>query len=258
MPINSSTLPIREPSLPQAHHHHRTARHDRSGVRQRRRGLDGRHRRHRRRDPTATDSSGPAATEAVPTDAAAAFPVTVTHALGSTTIESEPQRVVTVGVTEQDTVLAVGVTPVGVTDWYGDQPYATWPWAQDELGDAQPEVLLAPRRAATSSDRRARARPDHRHERRARRGVVRDAVGDRSDDRPSGRLAALLRAVGRSGSTDRGGARPRSEEMEAVIADIDAQFAAAAGPPIPSSRASARSSCRTPSTTTMRSPIRKG
>ena len=47
----------------------------------------------------------------------------------------------TVGVTEQDTVLALGVTPVGVTDWYGDQPYATWPWAQDELGDAEPEVL---------------------------------------------------------------------------------------------------------------------
>lgn len=69
------------------------------------------------------------------------FPVTVEHALGTTTIEAEPQRVVTVGVTEQDFVLAVGVTPVGVTDWYGDQPYATWPWAQDELGDAQPEVL---------------------------------------------------------------------------------------------------------------------
>lgn len=76
-----------------------------------------------------------------PDDAASTFPVTVEHALGATTIESEPQRVVTVGVTEQDTVLALGITPVGVTDWYGDQPYATWPWAQDELGDAQPEVL---------------------------------------------------------------------------------------------------------------------
>ena len=69
------------------------------------------------------------------------LPVTVEHALGTTTVEAEPTRVVTVGVTEQDTVLALGVTPVGVTDWYGDQPYATWPWAQDELGDATPEVL---------------------------------------------------------------------------------------------------------------------
>ncbi|HEX7096799.1 MAG TPA: iron-siderophore ABC transporter substrate-binding protein [Acidimicrobiales bacterium] len=69
------------------------------------------------------------------------FPVTVEHAFGTTVVESEPQRVVTVGVTEHDTVLALGVVPVGVTEWYGDQPYATWPWAQDELGDATPEVL---------------------------------------------------------------------------------------------------------------------
>jgi len=37
--------------------------------------------------------------------------------------------------------LALGVIPVGIRDWYGDQPYAVWPWAQDELGDAKPEVL---------------------------------------------------------------------------------------------------------------------
>jgi iron complex transport system substrate-binding protein len=48
---------------------------------------------------------------------------------------------VTVGYSDQDPVLAMGVRPVGVMDWYGDYPYATWPWAQDELGDAQPTVL---------------------------------------------------------------------------------------------------------------------
>lgn len=71
------------------------------------------------------------------------FPVTVEHAFGETTIDAEPQRVVVVGYTEQDTVLALGVQPVGVTEWYGEQPYATWPWAQDALGDATPEVLSA-------------------------------------------------------------------------------------------------------------------
>jgi len=70
-----------------------------------------------------------------------AFPVSVEHKFGTTVVESEPTRIVTVGVTEQDTVLALGTAPVGVTDWYGEQPYATWPWAQDELGDATPEVL---------------------------------------------------------------------------------------------------------------------
>jgi iron complex transport system substrate-binding protein len=83
--------------------------------------------------------------QADPGDAAAAsdgsFPVTVDHAFGSTTIDEAPARVVSVGYTEQDTLLALGITPIAVTDWYGDQPFATWPWAQDELGDAEPEVL---------------------------------------------------------------------------------------------------------------------
>jgi iron complex transport system substrate-binding protein len=76
-----------------------------------------------------------------PAPAAAAFPVTVEHAFGSTTVPAPPQRIVTAGYTEQDMVLALGATPVGVTEWYGDQPHATWPWAQDELGGATPEVL---------------------------------------------------------------------------------------------------------------------
>lgn len=70
-----------------------------------------------------------------------AFPVTVTHKYGETTVTEEPTRVVTVGVTEQDIVLQLGVTPVAVTEWYGEKPFATWPWAQELLGDAEPEVL---------------------------------------------------------------------------------------------------------------------
>src|SRR5687768_11793811 len=69
------------------------------------------------------------------------FPVTIEHAFGETTIEERPERVVTVGLTDHDAVLALGVVPVGVTDWFGEQPHATWPWAQDELGDAEPEIV---------------------------------------------------------------------------------------------------------------------
>jgi iron complex transport system substrate-binding protein len=69
------------------------------------------------------------------------FPVTVEHQFGETTIEAEPQRVVVVGLTEQDILLELGVTPVATTEWYGEQPYAVWPWAVDLLGDAEPEVL---------------------------------------------------------------------------------------------------------------------
>lgn len=70
-----------------------------------------------------------------------AFPVTIEHRFGSTTIEEPPEKVVTVGLTDQDTVLAFGVQPVGVRDWYGDQPNGTFPWAQEALGDAEPEII---------------------------------------------------------------------------------------------------------------------
>ncbi|MFG1496845.1 ABC transporter substrate-binding protein [Saccharospirillum sp. HFRX-1] len=73
--------------------------------------------------------------------AESAFPVTLEHKYGSTTIDAEPLRVVSVGFSDQDDILALGVKPVAIREWYGEMPYATWPWAQDELGDAQPVVL---------------------------------------------------------------------------------------------------------------------
>jgi iron complex transport system substrate-binding protein len=76
--------------------------------------------------------------------AAEGFPVTVEHQFGSATVSVEPKRVVTVGFSEQDPVLATGIAPVAVRYWFGDYPYAVWPWAQEELGDATPEVLEMP------------------------------------------------------------------------------------------------------------------
>lgn len=66
---------------------------------------------------------------------------TIGHKYGETEVSGFPERVVTVGFTDQDYVLALGVEPVAVREWYGEKPYATWTWAQDELGDAEPEVL---------------------------------------------------------------------------------------------------------------------
>ena len=67
--------------------------------------------------------------------------VTVTHAFGETVIPEPPKRVVSAGFTEQDDLLAVGVVPIAVTAWYGDEPFAVWPWARPKLGGAQPVVL---------------------------------------------------------------------------------------------------------------------
>jgi iron complex transport system substrate-binding protein len=75
------------------------------------------------------------------TGADGTFPARVEHKFGATTVPSKPKRIVVVGFTEQDTVLALGEKPIAVSEWYGEQPYATWPWARDELGSAKPTVL---------------------------------------------------------------------------------------------------------------------
>ena len=73
-----------------------------------------------------------------------AFPVTIEHKYGSTTIEQAPKRIVVVGLREQDPLLALGVVPVATTEWYGEYPGAIFPWAKDELGSAKvPTVLSA-------------------------------------------------------------------------------------------------------------------
>ncbi|MET0996374.1 MAG: ABC transporter substrate-binding protein [Mycobacterium sp.] len=67
--------------------------------------------------------------------------VTVAHAFGETRIPSPPKRVVSAGFTEQDDLLAVGIVPIAVTDWFGGEPFGVWPWAQSKLGGARPVVL---------------------------------------------------------------------------------------------------------------------
>lgn len=70
----------------------------------------------------------------------AAFPVTIEHKFGSTTIEAEPQRIVVLGYTEQDPYFALGAEPVAIRYWYGDES-AIFPWAVEAADGVQPEVL---------------------------------------------------------------------------------------------------------------------
>jgi iron complex transport system substrate-binding protein len=68
-------------------------------------------------------------------------PVTITHIFGETSIAQPPKRVVSAGFTGQDDLLALGIVPIAVTNWFGDQPFGVWPWAQSKLGSAKPVVL---------------------------------------------------------------------------------------------------------------------
>ncbi len=67
------------------------------------------------------------------------FPRTVKHGLGSTTIDAEPKRIVALIDRDADTLLAMGITPVGIRSNYGFEE-GVGPWAVDELGDATPTV----------------------------------------------------------------------------------------------------------------------
>ncbi|MFP5022128.1 iron-siderophore ABC transporter substrate-binding protein [Pseudonocardia phyllosphaerae] len=68
--------------------------------------------------------------------------MTIAHKFGSTEIPAEPKRVVTLGYTDQDPVMALGVVPVGTTEWYGEYPGALWPWAKEKLGSAPLPAVL--------------------------------------------------------------------------------------------------------------------
>lgn len=75
---------------------------------------------------------------------AGAFPVTIEHKFGSTTIPERPNRVLSLGYQEHDAIFALGVTPIAVRYWYGDESDVVFPWAEDEAGDADPEILNMP------------------------------------------------------------------------------------------------------------------
>ncbi|MBR7744243.1 iron-siderophore ABC transporter substrate-binding protein [Phycicoccus sp. BSK3Z-2] len=84
-----------------------------------------------------TESSGGAGS-AEPTVAADAFPVTLEHAYGETTVEEQPTRIATVGWADADTLAALGIVPVGAPEitWGGNDAGSTdWFDAQvEELG----------------------------------------------------------------------------------------------------------------------------
>jgi iron complex transport system substrate-binding protein len=74
-------------------------------------------------------------------DTPAAFPVQIDHKYGTTTIPAKPTRVVTLGLSDQDAVLAHGIVPVGAIDWFKERPYGQWPWTKDRWGTALPEIV---------------------------------------------------------------------------------------------------------------------
>ncbi|WPZ32718.1 ABC transporter substrate-binding protein [Thalassobaculum sp. OXR-137] len=97
-----------------------------------------------------------AATASFQAPAAAADDLTFKHAFGTTALPRPARRVVSLGYTTQDPLLALGVRPVAVRHWFGAFPHSIWPWARPYLGDAAPDVLIG----EVSMERVAATDPD--------------------------------------------------------------------------------------------------
>ncbi|MFF5831857.1 ABC transporter substrate-binding protein [Streptomyces bacillaris] len=112
-----------------------------------------------------TETEGKKSDDA-PAAATGAFPVTVEHAFGSTKVEKAPQRVVSVGYTDDQAILAFGIKPVGMVDQYpnpvGQVPdiNTQWPWVKDKWGDTRPEVVMKNGDAGPNFEKIASLRPD--------------------------------------------------------------------------------------------------
>jgi iron complex transport system substrate-binding protein len=150
--------------------------------------------------------------------------VTVEHIFGETKIPAPPKRVVSAGFTGQDDLLAVGVVPIAVTDWFGGEPFGVWPWAQPELGGTQPVVLNL--NDGIQVDQIAALKPDL---------IVATNAG--LDEDTYTKLSAIAPTVAQSGSdaffepwkdqaTAIGQAVFKADDMAKLIAGVDDKFAA--------------------------------
>ncbi|WP_147916837.1 iron-siderophore ABC transporter substrate-binding protein [Ruania zhangjianzhongii] len=98
---------------------------------------------------TACSGGTEAADEPDSTDGSAATewsPVTIEHALGTTTIEERPERVAAIGWANHEVALALGIVPVGMptTPWGDDDGDGVHPWVEDtltELGAETPALF---------------------------------------------------------------------------------------------------------------------
>lgn len=92
-----------------------------------------------------TNEQATAASQSASAENNGAFPVTIDHAFGSTTVKSAPQRVATVAWANHEVPLALGITPVGMekVTWGDDDSDGIMPWVSEKLNGEQPQLFDA-------------------------------------------------------------------------------------------------------------------
>lgn len=174
-------------------------------------------------------------TTATPAATGGVFPVTVEHAFGSTQIAKAPQRVVSVGYTDDQAILALGVKPVGMVDQYPNPPGKSpdintqWPWVKDKWGDTRPEVIMTNGDSGPNYEKIAALRPDL---------II--AVYSEIDQAAYDRLSKIAPTVGRTKAEKEPFSAPwqdnavhiakalgKADEGAQLVKDIDAKLDAA-------------------------------
>ncbi|GGG14845.1 ABC transporter substrate-binding protein [Rhodococcoides trifolii] len=90
-------------------------------------------------DAADVDATGVDAT-ATATSASDQFPVTIGGLFGDVTVDTQPERVVALGWGDAETALALGVQPIGASDWLDFGGNGVGPWA-DSLYQSPPKLI---------------------------------------------------------------------------------------------------------------------
>lgn len=84
--------------------------------------------------------SGSATSDTSASSADGQFPVSITTALGTTKIDSQPKRVVALGWGDAETALELGVQPVGASDWLAFGGDGVGPWLKGAY-EKSPKII---------------------------------------------------------------------------------------------------------------------
>ena len=86
-------------------------------------------------------ASGATAASAATGSPSATFPITVQHKFGSTTVTTAPTRVLSLGYTDHEVLLALGIVPIGVIQWIPEWDRGVGPWSEAALQGTTPALF---------------------------------------------------------------------------------------------------------------------
>jgi iron complex transport system substrate-binding protein len=149
--------------------------------------------------------------------------VTVDTRFGPVTVEEQPTRVVALGWSDAETALALGVQPVGASDWLAFGGTGVGPWAEGLY--QQPPTLLGTTEidyeavAALQPDLILNTRSDNDEKKHETLSKIAPTIGAPKDVIPYGtswrqQVDLVAKALG------------KVSEGQKIIADLDAKFAA--------------------------------